>query len=258
MQPATGLDFTEKMRNFAESYLKSLGEVDGFVLKSGSPSCGFKDVKIYPTIGKSASVARGPGFFGGAVIEKFPNVAIEDEKRLQNSRIRTHFLTKLYTLASFRRVKESNSIKELVKFQSENKMLLTAYNQKELRILGRIVANQENNPFDQLIQIYQTHLFNALRRPPSIGKNINVMMKAMGYFSKQLTKEEKQFFLHLLQKYRTGKVSLSACLNVLKSWVIRFSEEYLMRQTFFEPFPDELTEVDISEAEGNERDYWKE
>jgi len=258
IQPVTGLDFTEKMRNFAESFLNSLSEVDGFILKSGSPSCGFKNVKIYPTIGKFASIARGQGFFGGAVIEKFPNLAIEDEKRLQNSRIRTHFLTKLYALASFRRVKESNSIKELVKFQSENKMLLTAYNQKELRILGRFVANQENKPFDQLIQIYQTHLFSALRRPPSTGASINVMMKAMGYFSKQLTKEEKQFFLYLLQKYRTGNVSLSACLSVLKSWVIRFREEYLMHQTFFEPFPDELTEKDTAEAESNEKDYWKE
>jgi uncharacterized protein YbgA (DUF1722 family)/uncharacterized protein YbbK (DUF523 family) len=257
MQPATGSDFTDKMQNFAESYLNSLGEVDGFILKSGSPSCGFKNVKIYPTIEKSASIAKGPGFFGGAVIEKFPNLAIEDEKRLQNLRIRTHFLTKIYTLASFRRVKESNSIKELVKFHSENKMLLTACNQKELRILGRIVANQEKKPFDQLIQIYQTHLFSAIRRPPSIRTNINVMMKVMGYFSKQLTKEEKQFFLYLLQKYRIRKASLGTCLSVLKSWVIRFRDEYLMHQTFFEPFPDELIQVDISEAESNEKDYWK-
>lgn len=258
MQPATGLDFTEKMQNFAEFFLSSLREVDGFILKSGSPSSGFKNVKIYPTIGKSASIARGPGFFGGAVIEKFPNLAIEDEKRLQNSRIRTHFLTKLYTHASLRRAKESNSIKELVKFQSENKLLLTAYNQKELRILGRVVANQENKPFDNLIQIYQTHLFSAFRRPPSIGANINVMMKAMGYFSQQVTKEEKQFFLNTLQKYRTGNIPLSTCLSVLKAWVIRFREEYLMHQTFFEPFPDELTEKDTSEAESNGKDYWKE
>jgi uncharacterized protein YbbK (DUF523 family) len=102
LQSSTGLDFTEKMKSFAESFLGSLGEVDGFILKSGSPSSGFRNVKIYPTMEKSASVSRGPGFFGGAVLEKVQYIAIEDERRLLNPRIKEHFLTKLFTLASFR------------------------------------------------------------------------------------------------------------------------------------------------------------
>ncbi|MBS7632655.1 DUF1722 domain-containing protein [Candidatus Bathyarchaeota archaeon] len=252
IQPATGLDFTEKTQNFAESFLSSLREVDGFILKSGSPSSGFKNVKIYPNIGKSASIARGRGFFGGAVVEKFPNLAIEDEKRLLNLRIREHFLTKLYTHASFRMVKKSSSIRELIRFHSENKLLLTAYNQKELRILGRVVANQEDASFNQLIELYQTHLFGAFERSPSIGANINVMMKAMGCFSKELSKEEKRFFLELLERYKATNVPLSACLSVLKAWVIRFEQEYLMQQTFFEPFPGELMKLEIVE-----KDYWK-
>ncbi|MGQ9543838.1 MAG: YbgA family protein [Candidatus Bathyarchaeia archaeon] len=154
IQQAADLDLTQKMQNFTESFLSSLRDVDGFILKSGSPSCGFKNVKIYPNIGKSASIGRGSGFFGGAVVEKFPDLVIEDEKRLLNSRIREHFLTKLYTHANFRIVKKSTSIRQLVRFHSENKLLLAAYNQKELKILGRIVANQEDVPFIQLIEFY--------------------------------------------------------------------------------------------------------
>ena len=136
VQPATGLDFTEDMEQFAEFFLNSLSEIDGFILKRGSPSSGFENVKIYPKMEKSSPVGKGPGFFGGAVLRKFPNLAIEDELRLLNYRIREHFLTKLFTLASFRGVKKSGRIKELIRFHSENKYLLTAYNQKELRILG--------------------------------------------------------------------------------------------------------------------------
>jgi len=29
---------------------------------------------------------------------------------------------------------------------------------------------------------------------------------------------------------------------MLQSWIIRFSEDYLRNQTFFEPFPEELIE----------------
>jgi uncharacterized protein YbgA (DUF1722 family)/uncharacterized protein YbbK (DUF523 family) len=257
LQSSTGLDFTEKMKSFAESFLGSLGEVDGFILKSGSPSSGFRNVKIYPTMEKSASVSRGPGFFGGAVLEKVQYIAIEDERRLLNPRIKEHFLTKLFTLASFRWVKKSGSIRELVKFQSENKYLLTAYNQNELRTLGRIVANTENRPVDEIIGSYQTHLYSALKRSPSTGSNINVMMKCMGYFSHQLSKEEKSFFLNSLERYKAGSLSLSASINVLKAWIIRFKEEYLINQTFLEPYPEELAEVSGATLDGVGRDYWK-
>jgi uncharacterized protein YbbK (DUF523 family) len=143
LQPSTGLDFTEKMKNFAGTFLESLNEVDGFILKSGSPSSGFKNVKIYPKIEKSSSIARGPGFFGKAVLDRFPYLAIEDERRLLNPRIKEHFLTKLFAFASIRRVKNSGTIEELVRFHSENKYLLTAYNQKEFTIWVEFETNQE-------------------------------------------------------------------------------------------------------------------
>ena len=60
-----------------------------------------KDVRIYASAEKSAAIGKTSGFFGGAVIEKFGGLAIEDEGRLRSLRIREHFLTKLFTLARF-------------------------------------------------------------------------------------------------------------------------------------------------------------
>jgi uncharacterized protein YbgA (DUF1722 family)/uncharacterized protein YbbK (DUF523 family) len=257
LQPATGLDFTEKMENFSESFLNSLDAVDGFILKSGSPSSGFKNVKVYPSIEKVASIGRSPGFFGEAVLQKFPNLPIEDERRLLNPRIKEHFLTKLFTLASFRKVKRSGKVSDLVKFQSNNKYLLTAYNQKELRILGKLAANQEHRKFDETIKTYETHLYSALARTPSVGANINVMLKIMGYFSDQLSKDEKSFFLISVEKYKAGRLPLSANLSILKAWIARFKQEYLSSQTVLEPYPEELVELEtvFSEVEG--KNYWK-
>jgi uncharacterized protein YbbK (DUF523 family) len=143
VQPATGADLSSKMRQFAEKFLKSLPEVDGFILKSGSPSSAMKDSKIYPSAEKSAPVGRGAGFFGGAVLARFPQLAIEDERRLLNPRIKEHFLTKLYTLADFRQMKKAGSTKGLIDFQARNKLLFTAYNQTELHAMGRIVAQSK-------------------------------------------------------------------------------------------------------------------
>ena len=257
LQPSTGTDFTKKMDDFADSFLGSLGEVDGFILKSGSPSSGFKNVKVYPSIQRSASIGRGPGFFGRAVLEKYPDSAIEDERRLLNLRIREHFLTKLFALAAFREATKSGRIRDLVKFHSDNKYLLTAYSQKELRFLGKITANQEHKPFSELTAEYATHLNFAFARTPSAGANINVMLKIMGYFSSQLSREEKSFFLDSVDRYKSVRLPLGANFGILRAWIARFKNEYLLTQSILEPYPEKLVELETDFSEVNKKDYWK-
>lgn len=258
IQPKTNLDLTEKMRSFAYSFLDSLEDIDGFILKSRSPTSAIRDAKIYPTTEKKvAPTLKGPGFFAAAVLERLSNLAIEDEGRLRNPRIKEHFLTKLFTLAAFREVKTSESLRTLVKFHSENKLLFKTYNQKESRILGKIVANQKKKKFPEIIRDYEEHLNETLKRPPRCGSNINVMMNAMGYFSDKLSKEEKKFFLDSLEKYRTGKLPLSVITSLLKLWIIKFKEEYLIKQTIFEPYPKELIDIETMTAYCDGKEYWK-
>ena len=256
IQPATGLDLTARMNRFSREFLDALPEVDGFILKSKSPSSAMKDAKIYPSTEKVSPLGKGPGFFGGAVLGRFGHLAVEDERRLLNPRIRMHFLTKLYTLADFRAVKNSGSANRLIDFQARNKLLFTAYSQKDLHAMGRITAQLKGKQFQDTITAYQSHLWKALRQPPRRGANENVLTKASGYFTSKLSKNEKTFFLDAVAKYRTGKFPLSTPLNVLKSWVIRFNEEYLMQQTFFEPYPETLMETETT-AQDKEKDYWK-
>jgi uncharacterized protein YbgA (DUF1722 family)/uncharacterized protein YbbK (DUF523 family) len=256
VQPATGRDVTDDMKIFCVDFLDSAGDVDGFILKFRSPSCGIKDVKVYSAADKSGAVEKTSGYFGGAVLKKYHFLPIEDEGRLRNSRIKEHFLTKLFTLASFRKVKSEVSMKDLLKFHTENKYLLMAYSQAELRKLGAVAANKENNPFKELISEYETHLYDALSKPPKYTSNINVLMHALGHFSDQLSSREKALFFDCIQKYREAKISLCPAINVIRSWIVRFEDEYLMHQTFFEPYPEDLLEVDPIESHLRE-DLWK-
>jgi uncharacterized protein YbgA (DUF1722 family)/uncharacterized protein YbbK (DUF523 family) len=243
VQPETGLDVTEKMEGFAEAYLSGLRDVDGFILKSRSPSCGIKDTKIFAGIEKGSSMSKGAGFFGRAVMAKFPGLAIEDEGRLMNYRIREHFLTAIYTFAAFRRVKAARAMKDLVEFQSEYKYLLMAYNQKELRVLGRIVANPERLPVTGLLEAYEEHLRQALAAAPRYRSCINVLMHALGYFSRELGSKEKAYFLGTLDEFRDRRLPLSVPIGIIKSYIVRFEEPYLARQAFFEPYPEELVSI---------------
>ncbi len=243
IQPTTDRDLTREMNEFSQSFLSSLGDVDGFLLKNRSPSCGISDVKVYQGLSESASSGRGAGVFAGHVLERFPGVAIEDEGRLRNYRIREHFLTRLFSLASLRRVKATGSMKDIVRFHSENKFVLMGYSQKELRILGRIVANPDKRPFAELIDDYVAHFQAALAKPPRYTSMINVFQHAAGYFSKQLKRGEKELLQSSIERYRAKQVPAAAVTAILRAWIARFEQSYLGPQTFFDPYPPELMSV---------------
>lgn len=249
-QPATGKDFSGPMNRFAKDYLESFNEVDGFILKSRSPSCGIKDVKIYGGIDKAPVTGKGTGFFGQAVIDRYSDLPIEDEGRLTNFRIREHFLTRIFALASWRKL--DKSMAALIEFQKANKLLLMAYNQKQMRILGQIVANHEKKKIEMVFSEYDIHLKKALTTIPRIGSNINVLTHALGYFKTGLKAAEKTHFLKTLDKFREGKAPLSVPVSIIHSWIARFGQEYLTGQTYFEPYPEELIQTSDS---GKGRDF---
>lgn len=243
VQRATGRDVAEDMRRFSDEYLRGLGDVDGFILKSRSPSCGIKDTKVYPGTGKVASVRTSAGFFGGAVLERFPGLAVEDEGRLINERIWDHFLKKLFALANFRTSVLDGDIKDLIAFHSRNKMLLMSYNQARMRDMGRLVANREGREFGDLAREYRAQLGLAMARisrPPSI---VNTALHMLGHSSKSLTGAEKSYFLDAVEKYRKGVVPVAVLTGLLSSWAVRFDQRYLLDQTFLDPYPSDLAAV---------------
>jgi uncharacterized protein YbgA (DUF1722 family)/uncharacterized protein YbbK (DUF523 family) len=246
IQPSTGLDVSEKMRKFSHRFLGSLEEVDGFILKNRSPSCGVVDVKVYSGPEKSMAIGTTAGFFGAAVLEKFGDRAVEDEGRLKNLKIREHFLTRIFASARFRRLQQSASMHDLVRFHAENKLLLMAYSQTKMRVLGRIVANVDGERLASVLDLYGKTFREALHNPPRHASPINVLEHALGYFKNELSSREKRHFLDVLESYRYGKTPLSSAVSVLRSWVIRFDSEYLRNQTFFNPFPEDLIALDDS------------
>lgn len=256
MQPSTGLDVTDRAIVSAERFISSLEEVDGFILKSRSPSCGIRDVKIFPPGDKVAAInASEQGFFSREVMKKHADLAMEDEARLLNLRVGQHFLTKLFTLADLRSVHQEGDVHGLIEFQARHKLLLMYYNQSGMRAMGKIVANREGLDFQRLFESYSVHLCKVLSRPPRCNSANNVLMHAMGYFSEELKPEEKEAFLAQLDLYSKGKVPLTVPLGILKMWIVRYDEEYLKRQSFLYPFPEEFMEMMSNDACVG-RDLW--
>jgi uncharacterized protein YbgA (DUF1722 family)/uncharacterized protein YbbK (DUF523 family) len=245
-QPATKNVYTKEMDDYSTNFFKSLGEVHGFILKGRSPSCGIKDVKIYLGKEKATGSIKGTGIFSSYAINKYPHLPIEEEGRLTNYAIREHFLTKLFTFFNFQQIKDSNSMKELVKFHSDNKYLFLSYNQSQLKNLGKIVANHEKKLFKDFIGDYEYHLGLLFAKLPRKGNYINACMHIFGHFSENLSKEEKDFFLDRFDKYKENKIHLSVVMNLLKVYAIKYKIDYILNQTIWLTYPEELHSISDS------------
>ncbi|MCD6430177.1 MAG: DUF523 domain-containing protein [Deltaproteobacteria bacterium] len=93
VQLVSAVDLTDKMIPFSRDFLDFLGHVDGFLLKSKSPSCGLTNVPIYAGQDDEYPFEKGPGFFARVVLEHFPDTPIEDENGLEDLSRRNKWLT---------------------------------------------------------------------------------------------------------------------------------------------------------------------
>jgi uncharacterized protein YbgA (DUF1722 family) len=87
---------------------------------------------------------------------------------------------------------------------------------------------------------YQAVLNRALATAPRRPACVNVLLHAHDCLKTRLTAQDKSSFLKLLKQYQQGRVPLRAPVSAVQSWIVRFADDYLARQAFFRPYPQEL------------------
>lgn len=156
IQLNSNLDYTHEMCEFAEEFLSGINDVDGFILKSKSPSCGIKDVKVYPKSQRCSISKNATGIFSSKVIEKNLNIPIENEGRLRNYDIRDEFLTKIFTINN---LKYEDSI---LNFHNKNRLLLKSYSKKISKELDYIINKSDFS--DKDIVLYKNKVYELLNK----------------------------------------------------------------------------------------------
>ncbi|MDK2563328.1 DUF523 and DUF1722 domain-containing protein [Romboutsia sedimentorum] len=243
IQRNSEFDCTTHMNEFAEEFLSEIKDIDGFILKSKSPSCGIKDVKIYPKGNKYSISKKGRGLFSEKIINGYSNVPIEDEGRLKNYNIRDEFLTKIFAINN---LKCSENIFE---YHNENYMLLKSYNEKATKDLDYIIKSNKLNK--ETISVYKNKVQEILNAKRQENNKIKVVKEIFDKYKNDLTINEVENYEKLLQSYKDKKIPYSALLVATKIYCIRFDDEVAINQTFFNPYPEKL--INISDS-GKGRD----
>ena len=142
-QPDTSRDLTQAMLSCCASLCAGFRGVDGFILKSKSPSCGLRGTKTYADRYAERHVRRGTGYFADAVRERFGHLPMEDERRLAGSAVRRAFLTRVFAGAALRRAARARSLKALSAFHEEHRDALNAVDVGACRKLDALLNGGE-------------------------------------------------------------------------------------------------------------------
>ena len=237
----TGQDCTERLAQWARKRVGELEKEDlcGFIFKSGSPSSGLERVKVYDQNGVPAKV--GTGIFARVFTEHFSLLPVEEEGRLNDPGLRENFIERIFALRRWRQVlAQPARLKNLVDFHTRHKLLILAHGTEPYRLMGKLVAGGKAVPANDLYRQYQDLFLGALGRKATPKKSANVLQHMMGYFKENLSADEKQELLEIIDLYRSSIVPLILPITLIQHFVRKYDQPYLRQQVYLHPHPLEL------------------
>ena len=237
----TRQDMTERMTRWARKRLRELeGErLCGFVFKANSPSSGMERVRVYDANGIPRKV--GSGVFARAFMEHYPTLPVEEEGRLRDPALRENFIERIFVYKRWQEtVATGKALGRLVSFHTRHKLLLLSHSPEKHRELGKLVAAARTMPAQDLFERYERLLMQALRVKATVRKHVNVLHHLMGYFKRNLSADEKQELLEVIDDYRKEYVPLVVPITLFNHYVRKYDQPYLKEQHYLRPHPAEL------------------
>ena len=239
--PSTGQDYTDLMKEFSVKKVHELQthDLDGYILKRGSPSCGMERLSVYRN--DTRMNRNGIGVFAEILMEQWPHLPVEEEGRLNDPRLRENFIERIFCRNRWRTLIRGGKTRgRLVQFHTHHKMLLLAHNQAAYRRLGKIVAMAGQISDLELYAQYEQEFQACLKHRSTPKRHANVLQHAMGYFKKLLTSIEKEEMNAAITDYRLGLIPLVVPVTLFRFNIQRFEIPYLSEQLYFNPHPKEL------------------
>ena len=233
-------DFTDDLIDIARQQAHWHGDLCGYILKRGSPSCGMERVKVYSD--KGMPFNDGAGIYAATMMQKFPELPCEEEGRLGDSRLRENFVQRVYVMWRWKQLLESGvTVGKLVDFHARHKLIAMSHDQQDYRNLGKLVAGIRKENLQEMLPVYLRDLMTALKKIATVGNHVNVLQHIQGYLKQNLDREDKQELVQCIEEYRSGTVPLIVPITLLNHHFRRNPDDYIERSWYMKPYPSELS-----------------
>ena len=244
LESPSGTDHTEAMTETLTQISKRVlaADLDGFLLKRGSPTCGIKGVKIYTsTERKSRVVARGSGFLTQRLAADCTTLALAEEGWLKDAMLRQQFLNRIFTSRRLKQLGSNPKLSDLQREYAAHKLLYMAHHPGAQRELGRQVAGLKGSLSAEQTQDHLDRVQGVLGHRLSRGRHVNVLQHMFGYVSSKLSRVCRRHTCEAIDSYSRGQTSLLAPLTLLRHQVLdKGAHPWLVSQVYFDPYPSSL------------------
>jgi uncharacterized protein YbgA (DUF1722 family)/uncharacterized protein YbbK (DUF523 family) len=237
----SGIDHTDAMHAWAMRRVEALAgeDLDGYVLKKDSPSCGMERVKVYGSDGPG--VRDGRGLFAEVLLARFPLLPVEEEGRLCDAHLRENFIERVFAYRRLKNLFGSRwSTGALVRFHTAHKMSLLAHSTTAYQELGWLVAHSATFSKAELRKRYEEQFMATLALPATTRRHTNVLSHMAGHLKDRLDAMSRQELAETIEEYRKGLVPLVVPLTLINHHVRVHGVEYLAGQVYLQPHPREL------------------
>jgi uncharacterized protein YbgA (DUF1722 family)/uncharacterized protein YbbK (DUF523 family) len=237
----SGKEWTPQFDSFAAKRVQAITGLDlaGYIFKKNSPSCGVERVRVYGA--KGVPTRQGRGLFAAAVMRELPLLPVEEEGRLNDPALRENFVERVFAYHRWQRLgRRRRSISSLVDFHTHHKFLLLAHSERHYRTLGRLVAEIKHAPIAAAHEKYGQLFMEGHAIHATAKKHCNVLHHMMGYFSKELSRAEREELIGHIVDFRRNLVPLIVPLTLVRHYVNKYDVGYLQGQVYLQPSPKEL------------------
>lgn len=241
VDPKGGTDHTRAMNDFSARRVRALEdeELCGYVLKSGSPSCGMERVRVYSEKGMPRKSGRG--LYARALRERLPLLPVEEEGRLHDARLRENWIERVFAYRRLRVLFAGSWRRgDLVRFHTAHKLQLLAHSPSDYRALGRLVADAKAIGRRELREGYESGFMKALSHMATPRRHVNVLEHALGHLRGRLEPWARTSLREVIHDYGRGLVPLIVPITLLRHHVEGLGVDYLAGQVYLEPHPSEL------------------
>src|SRR5271157_688387 len=239
----------------AMSALPLPADLDGYVFKAKSPSCGIRAIPRYRDDGQRDDGQRddgqrddgqrddglaadhaGRGLYASRVLSAFPLLATEDEGRLNDAGLREAFVERIFAAARLRALFGGPaSAGDLVDFHARHKLQLLAHDPARYRSAGRVVAAAGTA---WAAVAYRDLFLAAMANPATRGRNANALQHAYSRIGRELDRPRRLDLVARIEAYRRGEEPLSVPIALLAHYALGLP--WLAEQTYLRPFPPDL------------------
>jgi len=164
-------------------------------------------VKVYGEHGMA--VRTSTGIFPREVMNRFALLPLGEEGRLNDLPLRENSIERIFADYRWTEMMKSDPTPGgLVRFHTAHKLTLMAHSPKHSTEMGRLVAKAGTIPWAELSATYARLFMEGLALLGTRRKHVNVLQHLRGYLKRDLSSEDKQEPLALVEDYRQEVVPL--------------------------------------------------